>query len=51
MFFGLSRLRKVDCIPVYTTASEAHGHYTSFCKQVLWPMFHYIVPNFEIGYK
>jgi len=47
----MNRLQKLQCVPVYTTASETNGHYTLFCKQILWPMFHYIIPNFEKGYK
>ncbi|GME96756.1 unnamed protein product [Ambrosiozyma monospora] len=22
-----------------------HGHYTSFCKEILWPIFHYQIPD------
>ncbi|ORX62736.1 hypothetical protein DM01DRAFT_320421 [Hesseltinella vesiculosa] len=29
-------------IPIFLD-SKSHGHYEGYCKQVLWPLFHYIV--------
>lgn len=30
---------------VYMTDQDFAGHYTNFCKVVLWPLFHYQVPD------
>jgi len=30
-------------MPVYLDASVAHGHYHVYCKNVLWPLFHYVM--------
>ncbi|KAJ1984762.1 Trehalose-6-P synthase/phosphatase complex subunit [Dimargaris verticillata] len=35
-----------DTCPVYVPDSELDGHYNKFCKQALWPMFHYILPEY-----
>ncbi|KAI9020225.1 glycosyltransferase family 20-domain-containing protein [Phycomyces nitens] len=32
-----------NCCPVMPTDSEIEGHYDRYCKQVLWPYFHYVV--------
>ena len=42
----ISSLLEHDCIPVFTTATEAHNHYNVFCKQTLWPIFHYALSYF-----
>ena len=34
-----------SCLPVFVTDQDYEGHYTQFCKQILWPMFHHIVPD------
>ena len=34
-----------SCIPIYVTDQDYEGHYTQFCKQILWPTFHHIVPD------
>ncbi|KAI8057884.1 glycosyltransferase family 20-domain-containing protein [Syncephalis plumigaleata] len=31
---------------VWTDSAHMHGHYDQFCKQVLWPMFHYVLPEY-----
>ncbi|KAI9590885.1 glycosyltransferase family 20-domain-containing protein [Syncephalis fuscata] len=31
---------------VWTDSAQMHGHYDQFCKQVLWPMFHYVLPEY-----
>ncbi|RKP33840.1 glycosyltransferase family 20 protein, partial [Dimargaris cristalligena] len=38
--------RRYDTFPVYTTSKEIDGHYNQFCKQALWPMFHYMLPEY-----
>ncbi|ORY05343.1 hypothetical protein K493DRAFT_204613 [Basidiobolus meristosporus CBS 931.73] len=44
---------KYDCHPVFLSDDEMDGHYNKFCKQVLWPMFHYILPEYpqSLGYE
>eukprot|EP00158_Paraphelidium_tribonemae_P004464 Partr_v1_DN26770_c3_g1_i4_m8369 putative synthase len=39
-------LRDHSAIPVYVSDDEARGHYTQFCKETLWPTFHYILPEY-----
>ncbi|KAJ1978472.1 Trehalose-6-P synthase/phosphatase complex subunit [Dimargaris xerosporica] len=35
-----------DTYPVHVPDGELDGHYNKFCKQALWPMFHYILPEY-----
>ncbi|ORX82316.1 hypothetical protein K493DRAFT_241037 [Basidiobolus meristosporus CBS 931.73] len=44
---------KYNCHPVFLSDAEMDGHYNKFCKQVLWPMFHYILPEYpqSLGYE
>ncbi|TFY57743.1 hypothetical protein EVJ58_g6839, partial [Rhodofomes roseus] len=30
-------------VPVWLDDTEAHGHYEGYCKQTLWPLFHYLL--------
>ncbi|KAI7820144.1 glycosyltransferase family 20-domain-containing protein [Gamsiella multidivaricata] len=32
-------------IPVFVNDQDFEGHYHQFCKQVLWPIFHYVLPD------
>ncbi|KAG0206616.1 hypothetical protein BGX28_002005 [Mortierella sp. GBA30] len=32
-------------IPVFVNDHDFEGHYHQFCKQVLWPIFHYVLPD------
>ncbi|KAI9323686.1 glycosyltransferase family 20-domain-containing protein [Dichotomocladium elegans] len=34
-----------DSYPVMSTDAEFEGHYDGYCKQVLWPHFHYVVQD------
>lgn len=34
-----------DCAIVYTTDSDFDGHYSHYCKTILWPVFHYQIPD------
>ncbi|KAL7751763.1 hypothetical protein RI367_002762 [Sorochytrium milnesiophthora] len=34
---------KHQCIPVFNSEKVERGHYDGYCKQVLWPMLHYIL--------
>ncbi|PKC74143.1 hypothetical protein RhiirA1_516604 [Rhizophagus irregularis] len=34
-----------DSIPVIVPDHDFEGHYNQFCKQVLWPTFHYVLPD------
>ncbi|KZF26903.1 glycosyltransferase family 20 protein [Xylona heveae TC161] len=34
-----------DCIPVFVTDSDFDGHYSHYCKTILWPVFHYQIPD------
>ncbi|KAK9239073.1 glycosyltransferase family 20-domain-containing protein [Lipomyces kononenkoae] len=31
--------------PVFVTDSTFEGHYTHYCKDILWPTFHYQIPD------
>ncbi|KAI9481077.1 MAG: glycosyltransferase family 20-domain-containing protein [Benjaminiella poitrasii] len=31
-------------VPIFLD-KKSHGHYEGYCKQVLWPVFHYLVQN------
>ncbi|KAF6764435.1 trehalose-6-phosphate phosphatase [Ephemerocybe angulata] len=35
--------RKTAYVPVWLDDKIAHGHYDGYCKQTLWPMFHYLL--------
>ncbi|CEJ93761.1 Putative Trehalose phosphate synthase subunit [[Torrubiella] hemipterigena] len=34
-----------DMLPVFCTDKDFDGHYSHFCKQILWPVFHYQIPD------
>ena len=34
-----------DAIPVFVSDSDFDGHYKHFCKTILWPVFHYQIPD------
>ena len=34
-----------DSLTVYTDDSDFDGHYLHFCKTILWPVFHYQIPD------
>ncbi|RUO95771.1 glycosyltransferase family 20-domain-containing protein [Jimgerdemannia flammicorona] len=34
-----------NSFPVIVPDTEFEGHYSQYCKQVLWPTFHYVVPD------
>lgn len=34
-----------DSLTVFCKDSDFDGHYTHFCKQILWPVFHYQIPD------
>ncbi|KAF8882465.1 trehalose-6-phosphate phosphatase [Infundibulicybe gibba] len=35
--------RKTIYVPVWLDDKVAHGHYDGYCKQTLWPLFHYLL--------
>ncbi|KAF7360645.1 Trehalose-6-phosphate phosphatase [Mycena venus] len=35
--------RKTTYVPVWLDDGVAHGHYDGYCKQTLWPLFHYLL--------
>ncbi|KAF9457584.1 trehalose 6-phosphate phosphatase [Collybia nuda] len=35
--------RKTVYVPVWLDDRVAHGHYDGYCKQTLWPLFHYLL--------
>ncbi|EKM75349.1 hypothetical protein AGABI1DRAFT_46667 [Agaricus bisporus var. burnettii JB137-S8] len=35
--------KKTTYIPVWLDDKVAHGHYDGYCKQILWPLFHYLL--------
>uniref|UniRef100_A0A060TA72 ARAD1C43076p n=1 Tax=Blastobotrys adeninivorans TaxID=409370 RepID=A0A060TA72_BLAAD len=34
-----------ECLPVFVDDSTFEGHYSHYCKQILWPTLHYQVPD------
>ena len=34
-----------DCMTVFLEDSDLDGHYSHYCKTILWPMLHYQVPD------
>ncbi|KOS21167.1 hypothetical protein ESCO_004529 [Escovopsis weberi] len=34
-----------DMLAVFPSDKDFDGHYTHFCKQILWPVFHYQIPD------
>ncbi|KAK0560985.1 hypothetical protein OC844_003460 [Tilletia horrida] len=35
--------RGIKYVPVWMEYDVAHGHYEGYCKQTLWPLFHYLL--------
>ncbi|KIY68652.1 glycosyltransferase family 20 protein [Cylindrobasidium torrendii FP15055 ss-10] len=35
--------KKTTYVPVWMDDQVAHGHYDGYCKQILWPLFHYLL--------
>ncbi|CAD6886627.1 unnamed protein product [Tilletia laevis] len=35
--------RGIKYVPVWMDYNVAHGHYEGYCKQTLWPLFHYLL--------
>ncbi|KZT24858.1 glycosyltransferase family 20 protein [Neolentinus lepideus HHB14362 ss-1] len=35
--------RGLKLVPVWLDDKVAHGHYDGYCKQTLWPLFHYLL--------
>ncbi|SJK98408.1 related to trehalose-6-phosphate phosphatase [Armillaria ostoyae] len=35
--------KKTVYVPVWLDDKVAHGHYDGYCKQILWPLFHYLL--------
>jgi trehalose-6-phosphate synthase len=35
-----------SCVPVWMSTEVSRGFYDRFCKNVLWPIFHTILPNY-----
>ncbi|KAI1785973.1 trehalose 6-phosphate phosphatase [Ganoderma leucocontextum] len=33
----------IHYVPVFLDDKDAHGHYDGYCKQTLWPLFHYLL--------
>ncbi|ODV64527.1 glycosyltransferase family 20 protein [Ascoidea rubescens DSM 1968] len=40
-----SLIQNFNSIPVFPDDYTFQGHYKNFCKQILWPTFHYQVPD------
>ncbi|KAL1663935.1 glycosyltransferase family 20 protein [Schizophyllum commune] len=34
---------EIGYVPVWLDDKVAHGHYDGYCKQTLWPLFHYLL--------
>lgn len=39
------QLRKQQCAPVFVKEAILYGHYSQYCKRVLWPTLHYELPD------
>ncbi|EMD35685.1 glycosyltransferase family 20 protein [Gelatoporia subvermispora B] len=35
--------KPITYVPVWLEDTVAHGHYDGYCKQTLWPLFHYLL--------
>jgi trehalose 6-phosphate synthase complex regulatory subunit len=35
----------MDAIAVFVSDSDFEGHYSHYCKTILWPVFHYQIPD------
>ncbi|KAI0754189.1 trehalose 6-phosphate phosphatase [Daedaleopsis nitida] len=35
--------KAIHYVPVWLDDKDAHGHYDGYCKQTLWPLFHYLL--------
>ncbi|EJF56796.1 trehalose 6-phosphate phosphatase [Dichomitus squalens LYAD-421 SS1] len=35
--------KEIHYVPVFLDDKDAHGHYDGYCKQTLWPLFHYLL--------
>lgn len=35
--------KRAKYVPVWLDDKVAHGHYDGYCKQTLWPLFHYLL--------
>ncbi|KAL8226271.1 hypothetical protein R6Q59_000186 [Mikania micrantha] len=42
-------LDRFNCVTVFVLPNTWNKHYQGFCKQYLWPIFHYKLPAFEIN--
>eukprot|EP00808_Paulinella_micropora_P012381 g35590.t1 len=40
-----SELMKHNCIPVFFEQQLYYEYYDLFCKEVMWPIFHYVLPH------
>ncbi|MCJ1294745.1 hypothetical protein MMC34_006303 [Xylographa carneopallida] len=34
-----------DSLPIFTSDNDFDGHYSHYCKTILWPVFHYQIPD------
>lgn len=34
-----------DALAVYVSNKDYDGHYAHYCKTILWPVFHYVIPD------
>ena len=50
---GLCELLKSkhDIVPIFVPDNIGYGHYEGYCKQVLWPLLHYIMWNETVAEK
>lgn len=39
-------LESFKCLPIFVSEHEFGSYYTDFCKQILWPTLHYILPDY-----
>ncbi|KAJ3681689.1 hypothetical protein LUZ60_014262 [Juncus effusus] len=45
-------IEKFNCVPVFVPAETFAKFYLGFCKQHLWPLFHYMLPlSPELGFR
>lgn len=47
--FVSSEAMKQNCFPVFLKSEIINDYYNGFANNVLWPLFHYIMPPFDKG--
>jgi trehalose-6-phosphate synthase len=43
-------LLQYDCYPVWIEEDLYEKFFSGFCKEILWPLFHYFTPSLKAGF-